>query len=84
MMVIYEVFLTPGKSLTLSEELCRETQAQVMTLDDARKVGFQGLPDPPAGREVRLVAIGRTNARWLQQSLEANPDVESFRVHDVD
>jgi hypothetical protein len=83
-MVVFEVFLGPGKSLVLSDELRRETQAQVMTLDEARKVGFQGMPDPPEGREVRLVAIGRSNARWLQQSLEANPDVESFRVHDVD
>jgi len=84
MMVVYEVFLTAGKSLVLSAELVRETQAQVMTLDEARKVGFQGMPDPPAGREVRLVAIGRSNAQWLQQALEANPDVENFRVHDVD
>jgi hypothetical protein len=55
-----------------------------MTLAEARKVGFQGMPDPEPGKEVRLVAIGRSNARWLQQALEANPDVLSFRVHDVD
>jgi hypothetical protein len=84
MMVVFEVFLTKGKSLALSPEMLRDTQAQVMTLDEARKVGFQGVPDPPEGREVRLVAIAKRDAGWLQQALEGNPDVENFRVHDVD
>jgi hypothetical protein len=84
MMVIFEVFLAPGTtSFTLSEEMLRETQAQIMTLAEARAVGFDGLPDPPAGKEVRLIAVARRDAAWVQQALEGEPRAASFRVHEV-
>jgi len=86
MMMVFEVFLAPGarEHQLLSDELKRETQAQVMTLDDARKVGFAGLPEPPPNTEVRLIAVARRDAPWVQRTLETNEAVGSFRVHEVD
>ena len=86
MMVVYEVFLAPGADPAhlLSKETQRETQAQVMTMDEARKVGFAGLPDPPAGKEVRLIAVAKRDAPWIHRALETNEAVGTFRVHDVD
>lgn len=85
MMVIFEVFLAPDadpESL-LTEEQRRETQAQVMTPDEARKVGFANIPVSP-GKEVRLVAVAKRDAGWIHRSLESNDAVGSFRIHDVD
>jgi hypothetical protein len=85
MMVVFEVFVAPGASPDglLSEELKRETGAQVMTIDEARKVGFSGIPEP-AGREVRLIAVRKRDAPWIHRTLETNEAVASFRVHEVD
>jgi hypothetical protein len=87
-MVIIEVHLAPGKkSFELSEEILAETKAQVMTHAEAVAVGFEGLPAPaPTGqpREVRYVAVRETDSRWILNSLEANPDVGSFKMHNVD
>ena len=85
MMVVYEVHLAPdaGAVELLSEEILRETQAQVMTLDEARKVGFGGLPAPPPGVDVRLIAVAKRDAGWIQRRLEALEAVAGFRVHEV-
>ncbi|MFT3766685.1 MAG: hypothetical protein QM820_14395 [Minicystis sp.] len=85
MMVVFEVYLAPGAdpATLLSKETLRETNAQVMTLDDARKVGFAGLPEPPKGVEVRLIAVAKRDASWIQRSLESNDAAGQFRVHEV-
>jgi hypothetical protein len=83
-MVVVEVHLTPGATqLQFSDEILRDTQAQVMTPEEAGAVGFQGLPVPPAGVEVRYVAVAQRDARWIMNALEAISYVSSFRVHDV-
>ncbi|APR83117.1 Hypothetical protein A7982_08466 [Minicystis rosea] len=85
MMVVFEVYLAPGAdpSQLLSAETLRETGAQVMTIDDARKVGFSGLPDPPAGTEVRLIAVAKRDAPWIHRAMETNDAAATFRVHEV-
>jgi hypothetical protein len=86
MLSVFEVFLAPGASADrlLTEETKRETSAQIMTIDDAKKVGFGGIPDDPEGRERRLIAVAARDARWIQRALEANDAVASFRIHEVD
>lgn len=85
MMVVFEVFVAPGADPghILSAETKRETNAQVMTLDEARKVGFSGLPESP-GKEVRLIAVAKRDAPWIHRALETNDAVGTFRVHEVD
>lgn len=85
MMVVFEVFLSPGADpkRLLSEETLRETQAQVMTVDEARKVGFSSVPDP-GDKEVRLIAVTKRDASWIHRTLESSDFVASFRTHDVD
>jgi hypothetical protein len=83
-MVLIELHLAPGaRTFELREAILRETQAQVMTHDQAVAVGFEGLPAPPPGREVRYVAVAPRDARWILNALEADPDVSSFRMHEV-
>jgi hypothetical protein len=86
MMVVFEVHVAPGADPEhiLSKEQLRETQAQVMTLDEARKVGFGGLPEPPPGKQVRLIAVARRDAAWVHRALETSEAVGTFRAHDVD
>ena len=85
MMVVFEVHLAPdaGPVELLSQETLQETQAQVMTLDEARKVGFGGLPAPPAGVDVRLIAVAKRDAGWVQKRLDANDAVGGYKVHEV-
>lgn len=84
-MVVFEVFLAPGAdpSQLLSAETKRETQAQIMTLDEARKVGFGGLPDP-GDKVVRLIAVAKRDAPWIHRAMETNEAVATFRIHEVD
>lgn len=85
-MVVFEVHLAPGADPTgiLTAETERETGAKVMTLTDARKVGFGGLPDAPADHEVRYVAVAKRDAAWIVQRLESSVAVAAFRAFDVD
>lgn len=84
-MVVFEVFVAPGADPTgiLSADTIRETQAQVMTMEQAKKVGFGGLPDP-GDKVVRLIAVSKRDAPWIHRALETNDAVGTFRVHDVD
>ncbi len=86
MMVVFEVFLAPGADpeTLLSAETLASTKAQVMTLEDARKVGFAGIPDPGEGKQVRLIAVAKRDAPWIHRALETNDAAGSFKVHDVD
>jgi hypothetical protein len=86
MMVVFEVHIAPGSdpNALLTPETLRETHAQVMTFAEAKKVGFHGLPEPPADREVRLIAVGKRDAAWVHRALETNEGVATFRMFDVD
>lgn len=83
-MVLIELHLVQGKrTFELSDEILRETQAQVMTHEQAVAVGFEGLPAPPADRVVFYVAVAPRDSRWILNALEADPNVASFRMHEV-
>jgi hypothetical protein len=86
MMVVFEVHLAVGAdpSRLLSPEALRETHAQVMTVAEAKKVGFAGLPEAPADHEVRLIAVAKRDASWIHRALETNEAVGQFRMFDVD
>lgn len=86
MMAVFEVYLVPGADAAdlLSAETLKSTQAQIMTLDEAKKVGFAGLPEPPPGKDVRLIAVARRDAPWIHRALETSEAVGGFRVHEVD
>lgn len=86
MLAVFEVYVAPGSDpeKLITPETQRETHAQVMTLEDARKVGFAGLEPAPHGGEVRLIAVAARDARWIQRALEGNEGVAQFRVHEVD
>jgi hypothetical protein len=83
-MVLIELHLVKGaRTFELSAEILRDTQAQMMTPEQASAVGFGGLPAPPAGTEVRYVAVLDRDSRWILNALEADPNVASFRMHEV-
>jgi len=86
MLVLFEVVVARGQDpdSLLSPEVLAETKAQVMSLDDARAVGFSGARPDPQGLEVRLVAVAPRDARFVQSRLESNHAVASFRAHEVD
>jgi hypothetical protein len=86
MMTVFEVHLAEGAraSDVLSDEILRETNAQMMTLDEAKSVGFQGIEALAGAGEVRLIAVARRDAPWIHRSLETSDAVASFRMHDVD
>lgn len=83
-LTVFEVHLAPGTTDDdiLSAEVQKETNAQVMTIEQAKKVGFSGLPD--LGPNVRLIAVAKRDAPWIQKRLEAANAVAQFRVHHVD
>ena len=87
MLTVFEVYLAPGADpeALLGEETRRETQAQVMTLDEALAVGFSGVEKDPAGLEIRLIAVNSRDKSWIHRVLETSEGVARFKVHeDVD
>ncbi len=86
MLAVFEVYVAPGSDpdQLITAETKRETNAQIMTLDEARKVGFSGLETLADAGEVRLIAVHARDARWIQRALEGNEAVAQFRVHEVD
>lgn len=84
MLLIFEVHLVAGSDGTelLSEEACRSTQAQIMTLDEARAVGFGGLPTE-GGERVRLIAATERDRGFISSALERSAEVTGYRVHEV-
>ncbi len=85
MLALFEVYLAPGADASelLSAETLRSTQAQVMTPAEAKKVGFGGLPEPPAGKEMRLIAVAWRDRAWIHRALETSEAVAGFQVHEV-
>ena len=86
MLTVFEVYFAPGAdpAAVLSADMRRETNAQVMTIDEAKKVGFAGFaPDAHEG-ELRLVACARRDAPWVHRTLESSEAVARFKMHDVD
>lgn len=85
MLTLFEVVIARGHDpdALLSQEALADTQAQVMTLDEAKAVGFSGAQPDPKGREIRLIAVAPRDAQYVQRRLEANDAVQSFRVHEV-
>jgi len=90
MHVMIELYLAPGATGEglFTQETLDDTQAQVMTPEQAKAVGFDGLPDDPQEgaerRERRLVVVGKIDERRIINVLEASPQVSNFQVHDVD
>ena len=84
--MVYEVYFAPGSDPEglLTDEVKRETQAQMMTFEEAQKVGFDGLPTPAHNGEVRLVAVAKRDGAWIQRILETTESVSGFRLHEVD
>jgi alanyl-tRNA synthetase len=85
MLIVFEVHLVPGADAAdlLSAETIQSTHAQIMTVEEAKKVGFAGLPEPPPGKEVRLVAVAKRDAGWIHRALETSEAVGGFHVHEV-
>lgn len=65
----------------LSDELLSETHAQIMTVDQAAALGFQGLPDDP---HLRLVVVAPRDKGFVAGALERSAAVTGFGVHEVD
>jgi hypothetical protein len=86
MHVMIELYLAPSASAEglFTQETLDDTQAQIMTPEQAAAVGLQGLPDDPEGRSRLLVVVGKADERRILNVLEASPEVTNFRVHDVD
>lgn len=86
MLIVFEVVVAAGEDpdALLSEEVLRETQAQVMTIAEAAAVGFSGARPDPKGREIRLIAVAPRDAQFVQRRLEGSAVAQSFRLHEVD
>lgn len=83
MHTVFEVHLAPNRSGDdfLSDETLEETNAQVMTTEQASALGFQGIPDDP---NVRLVVVMHRDRKFMAGALERAHDVVGFRAHEIE
>jgi hypothetical protein len=86
MLVLFEVTVAQGAdpSRLLPDEVVTDAKVKVMTLAEARAVGFAGLQEPPEGRVVRYIsAVGR-DAKFIHHVLENSAAVASMRTYEVE
>lgn len=85
MLIVFEIHVQPGfdPETLLSDETREETQARVLTREEAERFGLRGLPEPHPGGEVRYVPVEARHRRWIERALEASVAVTGFDVHDV-
>jgi hypothetical protein len=85
MLIVFELYVRPGfdKDSFLSEESRRETEARVLTREEAENAGLSGLPEPQHPGEVRYVLVNARHRRWVERAIDAAPEITGFNVHDV-
>jgi hypothetical protein len=85
MLNVFVATIAPGHDpdSIFSAETLQETQAQVMTPEEASAVGFTGVV-APEGREVRVIAVAARDARWIHRALDASPAVTSYKVSEIE
>lgn len=83
MLIVFELHVRPGfdPDVFLSEESRRETEARVLTRQEAENVGLSGLPEPSG--EVRYVLVNARHRRWVERAIDADPQINGFDVYDV-
>ena len=86
MHTLFELYLAPGHhgEGLITQETLDDTQAQVMTREQAEKVGFSGLPAGPEGIKQLWIVVGKIDERRIMNHLEASPQVAKFTIHAVD
>jgi hypothetical protein len=87
MHVAFVVYVVKGEDpeTLLSAETKRETQAVIMSIDDAKKMGFatSGVTVPP-DRDACIIVVARRDAPWIHRALEGSEIVAGFQAVDVD
>lgn len=89
MHVMIEAYLVSGSAPgatgvgLFTDETLTDTQAQVMTRDQAAALGFGGLPEAPAGVSQLFIVVSKGDERRIINALESNPEVAKFAVHEV-
>ncbi len=86
MLVLFEVHIarTADPSQLLSPEVARDAKARILTLEEARKVGFAGLPEPDTDKQVRYIAAVGRDAQFIRHVLETSAIVDKLRAHEVE
>ena len=86
MIVVFEVYLDSlaDPNTLLSDEMKSETQAQIMSAEEARKVGFSGFQDNPDKGVLRLIAVDPKDQRFVQAAIERSGSVRGYDVHHVE
>ena len=86
MLTVFVVHVAPGADpqKILSDEIRRDTNAQIMTIEEAKQVGFSGLSIDTGGLEVRLIAVNSRDRSWIHRTLETSEAVARFEAHEVD
>ena len=83
MLIVFELHVRPGfdPEAFLSAESRKETEARVLTREEAENVGLSGLPEPRG--EVRYVLVNARHRRWVERAIDMDPQITGFDVYDV-
>lgn len=83
MLIVFELHVMPDfdASAFLSDEARRETEARVLTREEAERAGLSGLPE--VSGDVRYVLVNARHRRWIERAIEAYPHVTGFDVYDI-
>lgn len=86
MLIVFELHVQADfdPDAFLSEEGRRETEARVLTREEAERAGLRGLPEPtdPHG-QVRYVLVNARHRRWIERAIDADARINGFDVYDI-
>jgi hypothetical protein len=85
MLTVFEVYIqkTADAERLLSDETRLETNAKVMTLEQAERAGFSGFQPQRDKGQLRIVVVESDDARWIVRALEYNESVLGYQIHEV-
>ncbi len=83
MLIVFELHVRPAfdPDTFLSAESRKETEARVLTRDEAANVGLSGLPEVEG--EVRYVLVNARHRRWIERAIEMDTQISGFQVYDI-
>ncbi len=85
MLIVIEVYVerAADADALLSDEVRLQTNAKIMTLQQAEAAGFQGFQPQLDKGQYRIIKVDKPDSQWVLRSLENHASVIGYQVHEL-
>ena len=85
MLIVIEVYveMAADADALLSDEVRLQTNAKIMTLQQAEAAGFSGFQPQLDNGQYRVIKVEKPDSQWVLRSLENHASVIGYQVHEL-